>query len=313
MLKGKVPGFILWILFFSLSGCSNQRLYKDTEVLMGTFVEVISAQKEAAGIVFTEIRRVENLLSKYKPESEISRLNRLGELKVSPDTYYVLKKSKEFFEASAGAFDISVGPLVDIWGFTDKEYSLPKEQEVKLALSLVGSDKIIFNEENNVVKFTIPGMKLDLGAIAKGFALDCAVKRLRQNQVKSCLINAGGQVCALGDKLGVPWEIVIQNPRGRDFSGTLKLKDSSVATSGDYQQYFVRDGRRYAHILDPRTGRPAQSGVISVTVIAKDGLTADALATAMFVLGKEKGAALLKQFPEAEARIIEEKDVQSRQ
>jgi len=301
--------FALCALSFALLyGCQNRQLYKDNRLLMGTFVEVTSPHKEAAGIVFTEIKRLENLLSKYNPDSEISKLNKSGSLEVSPEAFYIIKKSKEFWQKSNGAFDITMGPLVDLWGFTDKKYRLAKEEEIKRALELIGSDKIILNTDNNMVEFGIPGMKLDLGAIAKGYALDCAVNELKKSGIKSCLINAGGQVYCLGDKFAKPWKIAIKDPRGRSAIGHLNLKDRSVATSGDYEQYFIKDNLRYCHILNPKTGYPASSGILSVTVIADNGLTADALATAIFVLGKAKGEALAKQFPHVEVRIAEENE-----
>jgi thiamine biosynthesis lipoprotein len=271
---------------------------------MGTFVEVTSPYKEALDIVFKEFQRIENLLSKYNPDSEVSRLNKFGKLRVSPETFYVIKKSQEFYQQTNGAFDITVASLVDLWGFTDKKYTLPDKEDIKKTLEFVGSDKIILHEENNLVEFKTPGMKIDLGAIAKGYALDCAIKKLKENNLKSCLINAGGQISALGDKFGKPWRIAIRDPRTNDFKGYLEVKDKSVATSGDYEQYFVKDNQRYSHIFNPKTGYPADSDVISVTVIAQDGLTADALSTAIFVLGKERGEGLVKKFPDVEIKII---------
>jgi thiamine biosynthesis lipoprotein len=267
---------------------------------MGTFVEVVSPYKEAAGIVFNEIRRIENLLSKYNPESEVSRLNSSGKLTVSPETFYIIKKSQEFWQESDGAFDITIAPLVDLWGFTDKKYSVPAQESIKNLLELVGTDKIILHEDNNVVEFKVLGMKIDLGAIAKGYAVDCAVHKLNEAGIHSCLINAGGQIYCLGGN----WKVAIQNPFGRGIKGILELKDKAVATSGGYQQYFINNKRKYSHIFDPKTGYPADSGVSSVTVIAPDGLTADALATAIFVLGKGKGEALAKKFPGVIAKII---------
>ncbi len=361
--------FVIWIYFVIcalsfgfLCGCQSHYLYKDSRVILGTFVEVISPHKEAAGIVFTEIKRIENLLSKYNPESEVSKLNKLGNFKVSPETFYIIKKSKEFWQVSDGAFDITVAPLVDLWGFTDKKYYLPKEEEIKDILNLIGSNKIIFNIDENVIKFSVSGMKIDLGAIAKGYAVDCAVKKLKENNIKSCLINAGGQIYALGDKFGLTWKIAVRNPRGKDAIDYLALKDKAVSTSGDYEQYFmvqesipplfssktkqggqekhfpnparvyfplpikeryiplqkspnviaegdflVKGEKRYAHIFNPKTGHPVDSGVISVTVIAQDGITCDALSTAIFVLGKEKGQELAQKFPGVEVRIIEDK------
>jgi len=291
------------LLAVILSGCQNSKLYDDKRVMMGTLIEVISPDKNAAAIVFSEFSRLDNLLSKYKPGSEISRLNKSGDLKVSPETFYLLKKSMEFYQASDGAFDITVGPLIDLWGFSDRKYSYPPEEKIKEGLKLVGSDKILLNDKDNVVKFMLSGMKVDLGGIAKGYALDCAVKKLKDNNINSCLINAGGQISCLGDKFGRPWNIAINNPRGKKAIGYLELKDKSVATSGDNQRYFIKDKKRYSHILDPKTGYPADTGIASVTVIAKDGLTADALATAMFVLGREKGWDLADKFTGVEFKI----------
>jgi len=298
--------FLLFTFSF-LSGCQNKPLYKDTQVMMGTFVEVVSADKRAAGIAFAEIQRIENLLSKYNPRSEVSQLNKLGKLKVSPEAFYIIKKAIEFWRLSDGAFDITVVPLADLWGFTDKKYKLPKDQKIRNVLNLIGSDKIILQDKDNVVKFRIPGIKIDLGAIAKGYAVDCAVKKLKEAGINSCLINAGGQIYCLGDNFGTPWKVAIKNPRGKTVIGYLKLKDKAVATSGDYEQYFFKNNKRYSHILNPKTGYPADSGIVSVTVVAQDGLTSDALATAIFVLGKAKGQALVKRFPDIEVKIIEKK------
>jgi thiamine biosynthesis lipoprotein len=273
--------------------------------MMGTFVEVTSPREEASQIVFNEIKRIEGLLSKYDPESQISRLNKSGKLKVDAEVFYILKKSLEFFSQSQGAFDITVAPLMDLWGFTEKEYTVPDIEKIKKTLDYIGSDKIILQEVNNMVKFRLSKMRVDLGAIAKGYAVDCAVSKLKAAGIKSCLINAGGQIYCLGNKLGKPWKVAIQDPRDDKFWGYLNLEDKAVSTSGDYQQYFFKDNKRYAHILNPKTGYPASSGIASVTVIAPDGLTADALSTAIFILGREKGEALAKKYPETQVKIVE--------
>ncbi|MFA5411568.1 MAG: FAD:protein FMN transferase [Candidatus Omnitrophota bacterium] len=302
----------LWLavilIFTGLCGCQNRELYKDGRIIMGTFVKVTSPEKKAAGIVFREIKRVENLLSKYKEDSEVAKLNRLGKLKVSKETFYVIKKAKEFWQLTDGAFDITVAPLMDIWGFADKEYVIPGRKQLKKTLALVGSDKIILHDEDNLVEFKTPGMKIDLGAIAKGYAVDLAVKNLKADGITSCVISIGGQVYCLGTKSGKPWSVAIRNPDNDGFAGYVGLTDKAISTAGNYEQYFTRGNKRYGHIFNPRTGYPAESGITSVTVIASDGLTADALATAIFILGKEKGMSLLKNFPGVEAKIIERKD-----
>lgn len=291
------------ILCLALAGCQNRPVYKDTRLALGTYIEVTSCDKRAAKIVFDEIQRIEDLLSKYRPDSEVSRLNRLGRLKVSPETFYIIKKAKEFCQMSNGAFDITIAPLMDLWGFTGKEFRVPGAREIKDTLKLIGSEKLVLNEVETVIEFNFPGMKIDLGGIAKGFALDCAVNKLKENNITSCLIS-GGQVYALGSKSGKPWKVAIKGPRSQVIAGKIGLKDQSVATSGDYQQYFTAGGKRFCHIMDPRTGHPAESGVISATVVASDGLTADALSTAVFVLGKAKGEELARKIPGTKIKTI---------
>ena len=288
-----------WGLVFIYQLKKPATLYHDNRVLMGTFWEVVSADKKAGAIVFAEASRIEQLLSRYIESSEISRLNRLGSLKVSPDTFYVIKRSKEFWEQTSGAFDITVGPLVSLWGFKNCQYSVPAQRKISSVLKLIGSDKIILREKDRMVEFKLPGMKIDLGGIAKGYALDQAVKKLKENNINSCLINAGGQIYALGERSGRPWKVGVKNGRGSDIHGRLEIKDQSISTSGDYEQFFSRDGKRYSHILDPRTGYPASSGLVSVTVVAPSGTEADALSTSAFILGKEGAPGLAKQFPKA--------------
>ena len=296
-----------FVLRANLSRCpfKEKQLYRDNRLLMGTFWEVSSPDKRAGAIVFSEVSRIEQLLSKYIPTSEISQLNRLGKLKVSPDTFYIIKKSQEYSLLTQGAFDITVAPLVDLWGFTNQDFQVPSVDKIQAVLKLVGSDKIILQVKDNVVEFKIQGTKIDLGGIAKGYALDCAVKKLKAKRISSCLINAGGQVYALGDKFGKPWKIAIAGARKSEIAGTLELKNKSVSTSGDYQQYFLVGQQRYCHIINPKTGYPAETGIASVTVIADSGLEADALSTAAFVLGKEKTKEMAAKFSHLEIKFTE--------
>lgn len=295
---------ILLLLTFFLSACEGRHLYRDTQAMMGTFVEVVSPGEEASRIVFAELARIESLLSKYKDGSEISRLNKTGELSVSFETFYIIEKAKQLSLLSDGAFDVTVGPLLELWGFVSGELNLPSDKEIKDALRLVGQDKIVLNEADNVVKLKVNGVRLDLGAIAKGFAVDCAVEKLKEAGIRSCLINAGGDIYCLGSRCGRPWRVAVRKPRGRGFAEYLELEDKAVATSGDYEHCFVNDGRRLSHIIDPRTGGPVSSEVISVTITADDCLTADALATAVSVLGEKEGDVLVKKFAGAEIKNL---------
>ncbi|MFC1804783.1 FAD:protein FMN transferase [Candidatus Omnitrophota bacterium] len=276
---------------------------------MGTFVTVQSPDKEAIPIAFDEIERVEELLSKFKEESEVSRLNQTGQLQVSDDTFYLLKKAREFWQKSNGAFDISIGPLLDLWGFTNGEYRVPSQDEIMKILASVGTDKISLNDKDNLVKFDAEGMKIDLGAIAKGYAVDSAIKKIKAAGINSCLIDAGGDIYALGVRLNEAWSIGIQDPRQGAVKENIKISNRGIATSGDYERYFKRGNRRYTHILDPKTGYPVQGRIASVTVVAGDCLTADAIATAIFVLGKEKGEAFAQRFADTQVTIISDQDL----
>ncbi len=300
--------FAFCILSFGfLSGCQRgEPLYQETQVMMGAFVEVKSDNKSALNIAFDEIKRVENMLSKYKPDSEIYRLNAAGSLKVSPETIGIINKAKEFWLASAGMFDITVGPLMDIWGFTEHSYRQPSEQEILDTLNKIGFEKININSVDNLVEFKVPGMKIDLGGIAAGYAVDSAIDKIKKAGIKNCLINAGGDIYCLGANTGRPWFVGIQSPDKKKIFKKLELKDKAVTTSGGYEQFFEKDGRKYTHFMNPKTGWPVDLPVVSVTVIAPDCLSADALATVISLLGKEKGSSLLaEKYPQAKAEIIE--------
>jgi FAD:protein FMN transferase len=297
-MKKTIIPVIIGISFF-ISGCGKERLYSDNRLLMGTIVEVVSPDERAGKIVFDEMARVEKLLSVYDPGSEIARLNRYGSIKASPETFFVVKKAVEFCKVSGGAFDVTVGPLVDAWGFKNNSFRVPSGVEIRKVLKAVGCDKIVLIDSDNVIQFKLSRVKINLGGIGKGYAIDRAVRELKRRGVKSCLINCGGQVFACGRYSGRPWKIGIRNPRAKKVRGSLSLEDQSISTSGDDQRFFASGGRRYSHIIDPRTGYPVTNGLISVSVVASSGVTADVLSTAVAVLGLEKGRELLKKFPGA--------------
>jgi thiamine biosynthesis lipoprotein len=288
---------ICGVVFLSLlCGCQNQKLYKKSKILMGTFIEITSSDERAAAIAFKEISRLDNLLSKYKENSDIWQLNKLGKARVSQDTIYVINKAKQFSKDTDGVFDITVEPLLEIWGFKDQQYRIPAQEEITEALKLVGTDKIIIDETNSTIEFKAENMAIDLGGIAKGYAVDKAVEKLKEIGIKDALINAGGDIFSLGEKFSGKWQIAIRDPRSQGVIKDLKLRDKAIATSGDYQAFFIVNERRLAHIINPQTGYPCESGVISVSVVADDCLTADALATSIFILGKDKGEQLAKRF-----------------
>lgn len=285
--------------------------------MMGTFVEIICQDKTAINSAFEEIREIEKLANKFAPDSEISRLNKNGQVKASGDFISLIKESLKYYGLSGGAFDITASPLVDIWKQKIKEAEekksallLPDKNELKDKLRLVGSDKILVNDADQFIKFTQSQMSIDLGGIAKGYAVDKAVKRLKAQGINSALVNAGGNLYCLGRKGKRKWRIGIQHPRNpQKLLFYLDLENQATATSGDYEQYFILGGKRYSHIINPKTGEPVNNGIVSVTIIAPDAATADALSTSVFVLGKEQGLRLVKKISNVEAKIITNDDI----
>jgi len=284
-------------------------------MLMGTIVEVCIADRienirDIADKAFAALREVEDILSIYREDSRVSELNRLaaGEaVTVDFHTFEILRKAIEFNRLTRRAFDITVSPVLELWGFgRNKERRVPGEDELKKTLNLVGTDKILLDEEARTVRFELPGVKIDLGGIAKGYAVDQAVNSLKNAGVKAALVNAGGDIYALGKKGKGGWVTGIRHPRRRGrILARIKLVNKAIATSGDYEKYFILAGQRYSHIIDPKTGYPAkQNFPMSVTVLAEDCITADALATAVFVLGPEEGMDLINELDEVEAVIV---------
>lgn len=208
---------------------------------------------------------------------------------------------------SGGAFDVTVGPVVKAWGIGTDKPQIPPDLALKELVSLVGYADVHLDEASNKASLQRPGQIVDVGGIAKGYAGDVAKDIYQTNGTKSAFINLGGNVVVLGNKPdGSAWNIGIQNPRAEtgDVVGFVHVSDKAVVTSGDYQRYFEKYGQRYCHIIDPQTGYPAESGLMSVTIIASSSVEADGLSTAAFVLGLEKGLDLIRRYGQAEAIFI---------
>lgn len=297
---------LLCCLFVSAlsSGCQKP-MHKETQYSMGTFVEVRSADPRAGAIVFDEFRKLEAIFNIFDPKSELSRLNLSQSAIVSEPLFSVLKEAREFNRSTEGAFDFTIGPVSILWKKAIAKKEIPLPGEIQQALALTGADYVYLNETTREVRLLKAGMIIDLGGIAKGFALNRAVKRLKEAKVSSALINAGGNVFCLGDNRGKEWSVGIQDPlRENKVIKKLELKDRAVSTSGDYTQYFELNGKRYSHIIDPRTGYPADSKIASATVISSDASAGDALSTACIVLGLDKSRRILAGFPDARAALV---------
>lgn len=308
----------LLLILILLSGCAKPGYIKRTQLALGTVVEITVADTDkpkqnviaAIDKAFAEIERIENLLSRFKPESEISRINadaNIRATKVSPGTIDLIEKSILFSRLTDGAFDITIYPLMQLWGFDkDGERRLPKSEELSQALAKVGYQYIDLAQETGTVFLAQKGMCLDLGAIAKGFAVDKAIAVLKQEGINRALVNAGGDIYALGkpDK-SKKWRIAVQHPRKPGaYLTSLEIEDTALATSGDYQKFVEIGAKRYNHIINPQTGLPCENSICSVTILAEDCLTADALATSVFILGADKGMDLVNRYQGAEAIVV---------
>ncbi len=318
-MKRIIP-FLLLSVVFVFEGCAPQVNFERQETCMGTFAKItcIGKNKEfcfvAIDKAFEEIRRVENLLSKFKESSEISILNNSGTkpVKVREETLQILRKAKQFYEASDGAFDISISPLLKLWGFYDGDKTITKlsNADIKEKLNLIGSSKVIIDDDNSSINFKFPGMALDLGGIAKGYAVDKARDVMLNLGVKNVLISIGGEIFCIGEGIRKNgWNVGIRHPLEPDkIIAAMNLRNKAVSTSGAYENFVEIKEERFGHIINPRTGYPVENNLVSVTVISGDCVMADALATAIFVLGKEKGLKFLKKYKAEAVLISKDKD-----
>ncbi|MFO0795682.1 MAG: FAD:protein FMN transferase [Candidatus Brocadiaceae bacterium] len=300
------------------------KLLKQTRMIMGTFAEVsiYSNDERLAGKAIdealNEMERMDRIMSNYKSDSELSQINKIAPKLSTPcgaELLDVVEQSIYYSEMSGGAFDITVSPIVNLWGFFSGKERVPSDKEIEKILPAVSYKNIVINKGNDskkpgAVSFKNPQTQIDLGAIGKGYAVDKALGVIKKYGIDNGCINLGGNIYVLGvppDKKG--WKIGVQNPRKKDeIMGYMELKDEATATSGDYERFFEVRGKRYSHIIDPRTGRPVSSGTIATTIVAPTGTQVDALSTSVFVLGPEKGLNLIKKIPGAEAMIVYEKD-----
>lgn len=260
---------------------------------------------------FSRLRSIEDHMSANKDDSEISRISAMagkGPVKVSEDTFYVISKALEYARLTNGAFDPSVGPLVRLWNIGNGDEKVPPEKEILAAKSLVDWRQVVLAANTRKVFLKKPGMRLDLGAIAKGYAADEVEKILADHKVKAAIVDLGGNIFVFGGKKDKsPWRVGIQNPESArgEYLGIVTGGQMTVVTSGVYERYFFENGRRYHHILSTQTGFPVDNGLVSVSIVSKSSIDADALSTSLFILGIEKGMEFLRQFPDTYAVFID--------
>jgi len=303
---------------------SDIKLLKQTRMIMGTFAEVslYSNNEKTAGNAIeealNEMERMDRIMSNYKNDSELSQVNKKAAKSPVPchaELLDVIEQSQYYSELSGGAFDITVSPIVALWGFFREKGHVPPDKEIEKVLPAVSYKNIVINKSNDTKKpativFKNTQTQIDLGAIGKGYAVDKALEIIRKFGINNGCINLGGNIYVLGTPPGKnAWKIGVQHPRNvNEILGYLELKNEATATSGDYERFFEFNGKRYSHIINPQTGRPV-SGTIATTIVAPTGTMVDALSTSVFVLGHEKGMELIKKIPNADAMIAyEEKD-----
>ena len=306
MKKHFISAMLSALLF--LTGCSAE---SSPEPVQGTFFAMDTVMDftiygESGLIDQSEslIASLESLVSVTDANSELYAINQTGSGTLTGKASSLMEQALEICRRTDGALDLSIYPIVRAWGFTTGSYQVPDEAEIQALLPLVDYRKIQYDAATGTV--TLPeGMEIDLGSVAKGYAGQLVAQMLRDNGVESALLNLGGNVQTVGAKPdGSPWQIGIKDPQGEDAMMVLSVEDQAVVTSGGYERYFEQDGQTYWHIMDPSTGHPADSGLISVTIVGDEGVVCDGLSTALFVMGLEKAADLWAQSCDFEAVFV---------
>ncbi len=282
--------------------------------VMGTFAQVSVVMgdgrngSEAGEAAFDQLTEVDASMSDYIEDSELSQLNRNGydgPVKVSDGLFEVISAAVQYSRQSDGAFDITIGPLVGLWREAERTGAKPTEVQVAAAKAKVGYEKLQLDAENRTVKFTVEGMLLDLGGIAKGYAIDKAIEAARAHGAKGVMVDVGGDIMCFGNSLNGQWKIGLQDPTDEgEMLLVLKLCDVAVATSGDYRRFVVIGDERFNHIFSPKAGVSAGE-LTSVSVIAGTAMQADALATAVSVMGVKKGMAMIDRIEGVECMVIQ--------
>jgi FAD:protein FMN transferase len=310
--------FVFFVIFVcSVFSHQNEKLtrFEDSRVSMACTYSIVAYGRESQdmkrtlSLSFDEVDRIDRLMSNYKKDSPLSEINREAAkrpVKVVPELFDFISECLNYSRESEGAFDITVGPLMKAWGFFRDEGRIPSATELSRARSGTGYQHIILDEKEKTIRFDREGVELDLGGIAKGYAVDRVVKLLKAHGIERALISSGGStIYGLGsppDSSG--WEIEIQDPIDhRKVATKISLNNRAISVSGSSEKFFEVDGVRYSHIMDPRTGLPVQ-GILSVAVITETGTAGDALDNVFYVLGIEKSRQLIERYPVIEVMFF---------
>lgn len=312
-------GLVAVMCALLLAGCGAKEKVaggpkSQTYFIFDTIVTVKVYDGQPTDAQFNEIEQImhtiDSQMNRMREDSELAEVNRQSgkqAVAVSDQTFHVVRTAVDYAAASQGKFDPTVGPLVDLWGIGQERAKRPEREDIDRMLGLIGYDRVELNAADHTIGLTLPGMVLDLGAIAKGYAADRIAAYLQEAGFHSALIDLGGNILAMGRKPGGElWSIGVQNPRQPrgEHIGIIKADNQTIVTSGVYERYFVEDGEHYHHIMDTATGYPVRNGLLSVTIVTDRSEDADALSTAVFSLGLEEGLRLVEARPNTEAIFI---------
>ena len=306
----RIATLLTLVLLFS-SAPARADWMERTEAIMGTrcYVELWADDavkgNDAIDAVMAELRRIDNLMSHYKPESQLSQINQYANerpVAVDKELFDLIKLSTHYSQITEGAFDITYASVGYLYDYPNHVH--PTEEQIREKLPAVNWRNILFDEEHHTVRFEHPGMRIDLGGIGKGYAVDRGIDILKARGIQRALVTAGGDSRIIGDRMGRPWLIAVRHPDNPNKVVTrIPLSDSAVSTSGDYERYFDEGGVRYHHIIDPHTGHSA-SKVRSATILAPTATQTDGMSKTAFVLGPEKALEIINRMPEYDAVFV---------
>lgn len=298
-------------LMLLMPAAASAEWHEREAAIMGTRIAVEvwhedAGRAEAAiDAVIAEMHRIDELMSHYKPESQLSRINRdaaTAPVKVDAELAGLIARALEFSELSGGAFDITYASVGYLYDYRERRH--PSEAQIQAALPAINWRHVVVDREASTVHFLMPGVRIDLGGIAKGYAVDSAVQILRDHGIRNGTVTAGGDSRILGDRRGRPWVVGIRHPDDPNrVIARIPLEDAAISTSGDYERYFDEGGVRYHHIIDPRTGK-SPVGVRSVTVIGPNATLTEGLTKSVFVMGPERGLALIDTLDDVDAVVV---------
>ena len=302
---------LLIIIFFNRNKATDT--VNKTTYSLGTIINLNALGKNAEKAIdeaISKLNQIDDKMSIYKDYSEISKINSNAGLsfqKVSKETFFLIQNALEYSTLSDGAFDITIRPLVNLWGIGTKNQKIPTQNQIDEKLNFVNYNDVILNIDDYSVKLRYKKQSIDLGGIAKGYAADEIKKTYKKYKIKNGIIDLGGNIYAYREKADASaWRVGIQNPfntRG-EYLGIVNVKDKSVVTSGYYEKFFEKDNKKYHHIIDPRTGYPSESEIISSTIISERSLDGDGLSTGVYILGIQKATNLIESLKGVEAIFV---------